>query len=173
MSRKRDSIPNVQYMAVSEIVPYENNPRLNDASVDYVANSIKEFGFKQPIVVDKDMVIIAGHTRWKAAKKLGLKEVPVIVADDLSPEQANAYRLADNKVGEFSLWDFDKLDLELGEIEFDMSDFGFRTQEFEWNDVEGISEENYSGTAEVKLVCPACGHCGLKQEFKRASDGDN
>lgn len=157
-------------VSIDAIEPYEDNPRLNEASVEYVANSIREFGFKQPIVVDKDMVIIAGHTRWKASKQLGLKEVPVIVADDLTPEQVKAYRLADNKVGEQSLWDFEKLDRELADLEIDMGEFGFRTQEFEWNDIEGISEENYSGSAEVKLVCPACGHCGLKQEFKREDE---
>ena len=113
-------------MAPGEITPYEKNPRLNDGAVDYVANSIREFGFRQPIVVDKDHVIIAGHTRLKAAIKLHLKEVPVIVADDLTPEQVKAYRLADNKVGEMALWDYDLLDLEMAGIEgFDMEDFGF------------------------------------------------
>lgn len=83
-----------------DIKPYEKNPRKNDEAVKYVAESIKEFGFKVPIVVDKDMTIVAGHTRYKAAKKLGLNEVPVIVADDLTDEQIKAFRLADNKTGE-------------------------------------------------------------------------
>ena len=113
-------------MPVNSIKPYENNPRCNDDAVEYVANSIREFGFKQPIVVDKNYVIIAGHTRFKAARKLGLKEVPVLVADDLTDEQAKAYRLADNKVGEFAGWDFDALNDELsGIFDIDMSDFGF------------------------------------------------
>ena len=86
----------VQEMNIDEVKPYENNPRVNDKSVDDVAKSIKEFGWQQPIVVDKDNVIIVGHTRWKAAKKLGMKKVPVVVASNLTPEQVKAYRLADN-----------------------------------------------------------------------------
>lgn len=110
---------------VSELIPYANNPRLNDGAVDAVAASIKNFGFKVPIIVDKDGVIVAGHTRLKAAQKLGLKTVPCIVADDLTPEQVKAFRLADNKVGELAEWDFEKLDLELEEIDLDMTQFGF------------------------------------------------
>jgi len=90
-----------------------------------VAESIKEFGFKVPIIVDKDNVIVAGHTRLRAAKKLGMKTVPCIVADDLTPEQIKAFRLADNKVSEFSEWDMDLLTSELKEIDFDMDIFGF------------------------------------------------
>ena len=113
-------------LGIDEVIPYDNNPRQNDEAVDLVANSIREFGFKQPIVVDSNRIIIAGHTRWKAAKKLGLKEVPVIIASDLTEEQARAYRLADNKVAEAALWDYDKLDQELAAIlDIDMSEFGF------------------------------------------------
>lgn len=111
---------------ISEIKPYENNPRNNDSAVDAVAASIREFGWQQPIVVDKDGVIIAGHTRYKAAKKLKLKEVPVVVADNLTDEQVRAYRLADNKSGELAEWDFAALEEELAVIsEIDMSAFGF------------------------------------------------
>ena len=106
----------VQEMNIDEIKPYENNPRVNDKSVDDVAESIKEFGWQQPIVVDKDNVIIVGHTRWKAAKKLGMKKVPVVVASSLTPEQVKAYRLADNKVSEESIWDNKKLLDELDEL---------------------------------------------------------
>lgn len=116
----------VQNVNIDTIKPYENNPRDNDGGVDAVANSIKEFGWQQPIVVDKDHVIIAGHTRYKAAKKLGLKEVPLVVADKLTDEQVKAYRLADNKTGELTDWDDDLLSDELGDIlDIDMSDFGF------------------------------------------------
>ena len=116
----------VTYMAVDSIIPYANNPRLNDNAVDAVAASIKEFGFKVPIVVDGENVIINGHTRLKAAHKLGLKQVPVIVADDLTPAQAKAFRLADNKTSELAEWDMGKLDIELAEIQdLDMNDFGF------------------------------------------------
>ena len=90
---------------LDEIRPYEKNPRRNDDAVDYVANSIKEFGWKQPIVIDKDGVIIAGHTRYKAAKKLKLKTAPCVIADDLTEDQVRAYRLADNKVSDFAVWD--------------------------------------------------------------------
>lgn len=119
----------VKDLKLSEIKPYENNARFNDEAVEFVANSIREFGFQQPIVVDKDRVIIAGHTRYKAAKELGIKEVPVVVANDLSEEKVKAYRLADNKTGEMAQWDFDKLFQELDDIdlntEIDMSEFGF------------------------------------------------
>lgn len=111
---------------VADLIPYENNPRKNDDAVEYVANSIREFGFKVPIVIDKENVIVAGHTRLKAAEQLGLNEVPCIVVDDLTEEQIKAFRLADNKVGEIAIWDFDALDLELDGIsDIDMSEFGF------------------------------------------------
>ena len=116
----------VQSMKIDEVKPYPNNPRNNDDGVEAVANSIKEFGWQQPIVVDKDNVIIVGHTRYKAAKKLGMDKVPVVVADNLSPEQVKAYRLADNKTGELTDWDMGLLDDELADIaDIDMSDFGF------------------------------------------------
>lgn len=117
----------VKSMSIDDIKPYENNPRDNDDAVDSVANSIKEFGWQQPIVVDKDMVIIVGHTRYKAAKKLGMDKVPsFFAASSLTPEQVKAYRLADNKVGELADWDMEKLSTELDGIEdIDMSEFGF------------------------------------------------
>ena len=116
----------IVYKKISELKPYENNPRNNDNAVEYVANSIKEFGFKVPIVIDKDNVIVTGHTRLKASELLGLKEVPCIVANDLTEEQIKAYRLADNKVSEVAEWDFDLLNTELEDIlDVDMSVFGF------------------------------------------------
>lgn len=119
--------------AVEEIIPYTNNPRINDGAVEHVANSIREFGFKNPIIVDGSGVIIAGHTRLKAAKQLGLDEVPVIVADDLNEEQVKAYRLADNKTGEIATWNDDLLQLEMSELigDFDMSEFGFDMDDFD------------------------------------------
>lgn len=113
-------------MKIDELIPYANNPRNNDDAVDFVANSIREFGFKVPIVIDSNNEIIAGHTRLKAAKKLGLTEVPCIVADDLSSEQIRAFRLADNKVGEIATWDMELLISELELIdEIDMETMGF------------------------------------------------
>lgn len=114
------------YKNINDIKPYEKNPRNNKAAIELVANSIKEFGFKVPIVIDKDGVIVAGHTRHKASKKLGLKEVPVVVADDLTEEQIKAFRIADNKTAEKAEWDFDLLNEEMGDIfNIDMTDFGF------------------------------------------------
>lgn len=130
------------YKKIEEIKPYENNPRNNEDAVDYVANSIKEFGFKSPIIIDKNNVIIAGHTRLKAGEKLGLKEVPCIMADDLTEEQIKAFRLADNKVGEIATWDLDKLELELENLNIDMSDFGFDLEEIELEDIEEESKED-------------------------------
>lgn len=102
---------------LDQIRPYERNPRRNDAAVAAVAGSIREFGFQQPIVVDEKGIIIAGHTRYKAAIQLGLQEVPVIVASDLTPAQIKAYRIADNKLGELAEWDLDLLPEELAELE--------------------------------------------------------
>ena len=112
-------------LGLEEIKPYEKNPRNNDNAVDAVAASIREFGFKVPIIIDKDNIIVAGHTRYKAAKKLGLKTVPCIKADDLNDEQIKAFRLADNKVSELAEWDFDLLNEELETITMDMEQFGF------------------------------------------------
>lgn len=116
-------------MRVEDLTPYENNPRRNEDAVEKVAASIQEFGFKVPIIIDRDGVIIAGHTRLKAATMLGLKTVPVIRADDLTPDQVKAFRLADNKVGEFSMWDLDALEAELATLEMDMSAFGFLNED--------------------------------------------
>ena len=113
-------------IALKDLKPYENNPRKNDDAVKYVAESIKEFGFKVPIVIDKNNGIVAGHTRYKAAKKLKMSEVPCIIADDLTDEQIKAFRLADNKVAEKAEWDFDLLNAELDDIiDLDMELFGF------------------------------------------------
>lgn len=139
----------VEYRNVADLNPYENNPRLNDGAVDAVAASIKEFGFKVPIVVDSDGVIVTGHTRVKAAEKLGLESVPVIVASDLSPEQVKAFRLADNKTSELAEWDMGKLDIELGEIEnIDMNDFGFNIDLPELEDSTIGIDDSYEDTGD-------------------------
>ena len=115
---------NIVYKKVKDLIPYENNPRNNDEAVDYVAKSIEEFGFKVPCVVSGDGVLITGHTRLKACKKLGIDEVPCIVADDLTEDQIKAFRIADNKVSEYSTWDNTKLAEELSDIMMDMTQFG-------------------------------------------------
>lgn len=153
---------------LSELKPYENNPRKNDEAVEYVANSIKEFGFKVPIVIDKDGVIVAGHTRYKAAKQLKLKTVPCIIADDLNEEQIKAFRLADNKTAEMAGWDFPLLDIELAEIEtLNMEDFGFKKVDFDFENVEDLGEDNYSEPEKDKLECPNCHHIDSKNRFKK------
>jgi len=123
---------NVELRKIDDIQPYDSNPRINDSAVDAVAASLQEFGFRQPIVVDADGVIVCGHTRWKAAQKLGLAKAPVHVAKDLSPEQIKAYRIADNKSGELAEWDFDILPIELSQLQaagFDMDLLGFGEKE--------------------------------------------
>ena len=142
----------IKEMRVSEIVPYKNNPRKNDGAVEAVANSIKEFGFKVPIIVDKENVIVAGHTRLKAAEYLGLETVPVITADDLTEEQVNAFRLADNKTGELAEWDFAKLEEELSQLEdIDMTQFGFDESEF-GDELEEIVEDEVPEAEEETTV---------------------
>ena len=117
---------NIQQVKLSDIKPYPKNPRKNDESVDAVASSIRDFGFRAPIIVDKDGVIIAGHTRYKAAKRLKLDTVPVIYASDLTPEQVQAYRIADNSAGSNSTWDLDLLQEIMTEIgsSYDMGTYG-------------------------------------------------
>ena len=146
----------VKELKTAELKEYANNPRNNESAVDKVAASIKQFGFKVPIVVDADSVIVAGHTRLKAAKKLGLENVPCIIADDLTPEQIKAYRLADNKTAEYSEWDFDKLEMELAalnELDFDMEQFGF--EELTTNDdLSANLEEARPSLADQYVVPP-------------------
>lgn len=150
---------NIVERAVAHLIPYARNPRKNDASVDSVAASIKEFGFKQPIVVDAQGVVVVGHTRLKAAQKLGLETVPVVVAEDLTPEQIKAYRILDNKVGEKSEWDAELLQLELSEIQLDLKvfevDFPF-TPDIAAEDWKEFDE---SAAEDVPMTeCPECGH---------------
>ena len=156
------------YKKVNELVPYENNPRINDEAVEYVKNSISEFGFKVPIVIDKNNVVIAGHTRLKASKELNLKEVPCIIADDLTEEQVKAFRLADNKVSEKSMWNYQKLDEELDNIlDIDMSMFDFNSLDIDWNEIEEISEETYQEPSHKMLECPKCHHIDRDIHFKK------
>lgn len=152
---------------INEIKPYEKNPRKNDEAVEYVANSIKEFGFKVPIIISKDNVIVAGHTRYKASKQLGLKEVPCIVADDLDENQIRAFRLADNKVSEFAKWDNEMLEEEIKQLDIELASFGFVEQmademfpeEEDTDLMDFFSDEiEQDGEKEPKKVtCPFCG----------------
>lgn len=147
---------------LSELIPYENNPRNNENAVEAVMNSIREFGFKVPIVIDKDNVIVAGHTRFEAAKKLGMEAVPCIVADDLTEEQVRAFRLADNKTAELAGWDFRMLEEELDRLELDMSQFGFKISDdididSFFSDAEPTEKEEPVKDEPKKIQCPHCG----------------
>lgn len=147
---------------IDELTPYENNPRKNDKSVDYVANSISQFGFKVPIVIDSSGVIVAGHTRYKAAVKLKIETIPCIVADDLTDEQIKAFRLADNKAGESSQWDMDLLADELdGILDLDMSDFGFIDMDMPEDDLALDLDDNKPEPEKEMQTC----HCP-KCEFE-------
>ena len=131
----------LEFLKTDSLIPYETNPRVNDSAVRFVANSIKEFGFQVPIVIDKNGVIIAGHTRLKAAKLLRMSEVPCIRAAALSDEQVKAFRIADNSVSEVSTWDESLLKLELEGIDFDFSDFGLKMPEIKLDPIELTAEE--------------------------------
>lgn len=140
---------NIVEKPIAELKPYDKNPRKNDGAVKFVAESIREFGFKVPIVIDRDGVIVCGHTRYKAAKKLKLQTVPCIVADDLSEQQIKAFRLADNKVAEQAEWDEDLLLEELGDLDgFNMDVFGFEGFDLDEDDIE--AEEDFYDEAPPK-----------------------
>lgn len=170
---------------INELVIYENNPRKNDEAVKYVAESITQFGFKVPVIIDKDNVIVAGHTRVKAAKKLKLKTVPCIVADDLTPEQIKAFRLADNKVSELSEWDEDLLNDELDDIcNIDMTVFGFDDletnmvdddKEIVEDDVPSVPEKPITQYGDVWLMGGhrlLCGDSTKAEEVLRLMNGE-
>lgn len=141
----------IKMIKVEDLKPYANNPRFNDDAVEYVAKSINEFGFKVPMVIDKNNEIVAGHTRYKASLELGLKEVPCIIADDLTEEQIKAFRLADNKVSEKAQWNYDLLDLELDDITgIDMSQFDFKALDFEDINLD-IEETGNRFSTETKI----------------------
>ncbi|HIG0360410.1 TPA: DNA modification methylase [Clostridium sporogenes] len=129
----------IEYLNIEKIKPYENNPRNNDAAVEKVAESIKEFGFKVPIIVSKDNIIIAGHTRYKAAKKLEVKEVPVVIAEDLTTEQVKAFRIMDNKSSELATWNYEALLKEMEELKIE--DYNLELTGFELNEIEGMMDE--------------------------------
>ena len=129
---------------IDKIKPYPNNPRHNEAAVEGVKRSIQEFGFKVPLVIDKDYTIVTGHTRHKACLELGITKIPCVMADDLTEQQIKAFRIADNKVSEVATWDIEKLNIELSEINFDMSDFDFVMPEITLDEPE-TEETGYYG----------------------------
>lgn len=168
---------------ISELKEYENNPRDNAQAVEAVANSIKEFGFKVPIIIDNENIIIAGHTRLKAAILLELTEVPCIIASDLTPDQAKAFRLADNKVGEIATWDIEKLKLELENIDgLDMSLFGFEENDYaeevyedDFDPNEHITEIPFSQIGDIYILGNhrlQCGDSTKEEDIKRLVNGN-
>ena len=154
---------NIQEIEIDKIIPYHNNPRKN-LNVDKVASSITEFGFQQPIVVDKNYVVIVGHTRLQAAKKLNYQKVPVFIAD-LSENKAKAYRIADNRLNEDSSWDYDFLNIEmniLNEGNYDLSQLGFNDEELKnllanQGDFEPTDIDDQSDIDEASERCKTCG----------------
>ena len=176
---------NIIEKPINEVIPYEKNPRINDNAVPAVMKSIEEFGFKVPIVIDKNGTIVTGHTRLKAAKKFGMKTVPCIVADDLTPEQIKAFRLADNKVAEAAEWDMELLNEELdGIVDIDMSDFNFSdiTDSPSSEDVVEDDDENIELPSEPKTRLGdiwvigrhklMCGDATSEDVLKRLMGGD-
>ena len=170
---------NIIYKKIDELKPYKNNPRKNDKAVKAVADSIKEFGFKVPIILDSNMEIIAGHTRLKAAKRLKYKEVPCIIADDLTPDQVRAFRLVDNKVGELAEWDIDLLNIELSEIELDLTPFEFKIEKTV-NDIEEddyevvVPDEPKSKKGDIYILGNhrlMCGDSTKEEDVERLMDG--
>jgi site-specific DNA-methyltransferase (adenine-specific) len=146
----------IEYIGIDKIKPYHNNPRKNDNAIEPVSKSIQQFGWQQPIVVDGEMVIIVGHTRYEAAKKLGLDKVPVVIATGLSKEQARSYRLVDNKTGDLSRWDTNKLLQELDAlIGFDLSAYDLSIPDFE---VKESTAETEKSDIKYKYTCSHCGH---------------
>lgn len=168
---------------ISELKEYENNPRKNDDAVEAVANSIHSFGFKVPVIIDSNGVIVAGHTRVKACRKLGIEEVPCVIADDLTDEQIKAFRLADNKTSEIAQWDLDKLAEELKGISMDMDQFGFEdleqqlgrdVMEDNFDESEALPEKPISKKGDVFILGDhrlMCGDSTDAESVKHLMDG--
>lgn len=151
----------IDYIDPSKLIPYEfNNRRHDEAQIDRIANSIKEFGFTQPLVIDESNIILVGHGRWIAAQKLKLDKVPVLIKSDLTETQKKAYRILDNKLQNDSTWDFNNLELELGHLEdldFDLKAWGL--EELMIPQIDPIRADDQSQLDEKsKIICPNCNH---------------
>lgn len=176
--------PKIAMMSLTDLKAYDNNPRKNDSAVDAVANSIREFGFKVPVIIDSNNIIVCGHTRVKAAKKLGMEEVPCIVADDLTDDQIKAFRLADNKTSELAEWDLDKLGEELKFIDMDMLQFGFEDLEAQlerdvleddFDESEKLPETPYARRGDVFVLGKhrlMCGDSTIEEDVKTLVDSN-
>lgn len=160
---------NIVEVPIDDLKMYDNNPRKNAEAVQFVKNSIAQFGFKVPLVIDKDYTIVCGHTRYKAARALKMGSLPCVIADDLSEDEIKAFRLADNKTAEMAGWDYEKLEWEFQDLdssEFDLADFGFfptfdtdNVDEFFKKDEKDDEDDSTVGIEATKTCCcPKCGH---------------
>ncbi len=160
----------IEYREINEIKPYNRNPRVNDKAIEFLMNSVKEFGFKVPITIDKDDVIITGHTRYEVAKRLGMDKIPTIKIEDLDDNKIKAFRLADNKVGEIAQWNYEKLEEELMELKtINKELLGFDEEDvnIDWDNIEEISLDNYEEPEHIIIQCPYCNHRDRKDRFKK------
>jgi ParB family chromosome partitioning protein len=168
-------IVKVQLVDIKTVIPYARNPRKNQEAVSKVAASIKEFGFKQPIVVDSENVVIAGHTRLMAAQQLDIKKVPIVVADDLTDAQVKAYRIADNRVSQEAEWDYDLLKLEMDDLvklDFSLDYIGFNEQEidtiFQKTGFDPAFIDEQGKLDELDPIYINCPHCGKEFDQRAA-----
>lgn len=157
----------IEELSLSAIKPYAKNPRKNDGAVKGVAESIKQFGFQQPIVIDKNNVIVVGHTRYKAAQQLGLEKVPCVRADQLTKEQVKAYRILDNKLNELATWDFETLAEELASIKFDFQGFNVELPQFNLGDLFDFEPSPAASTPDNKSSdVPFAGESDIPEELR-------
>ena len=171
--KKADGKMNIVYMPIDDIIPYKNNARRNEEAVPVVKASIEQFGFRVPVCVDRDNVLVYGHTRLLAARELGMTELPVVRADDLTPAQVRAFRLADNKVAEKSGWDFDKLAKELDKITIDMTQFGFTDIGEGLDDLfDGSAERKPAAEKKAEKIHIKCPHCGEEFDYDPSADAE-
>ena len=171
--KKADGKMNIVYMPIDDIIPYKNNARRNEEAVPVVKASIEQFGFRVPVCVDRDNVLVYGHTRLLAARELGMTELPVVRADDLTPAQVRAFRLADNKVAEKSGWDFEKLAKELDKITIDMTQFGFTDIGEGLDDLfDGSAERKPAAEKKAEKIHIKCPHCGEEFDYDPSADAE-
>ncbi len=158
----------VENVDIKKLILYENNPRENEKAIEAVMESIKNYGFNVPLTITKNNVIVTGHTRYEASKRLKLKTIPCLRIDDLTEEQINAYRIVDNKIAELSSWDYVKLNEELEKLLSKgviLNDFEYKPLEIE--NVDDVLEEFYVDALEKKYKCPFCDFTGSKERFKK------
>ena len=167
----------IEYVGIDEIYPSPNPGRKIDLGVPKVAASLKRLGFRSPIFVDAvNNIIVVGHTRWYAAKKLGFTKVPIVKVKDLSDEMMRVYRLADNRVAEFSTWDFAELNTEIESLKIELPDLDFGEigfidkPEIEWEKERDLDEKTYEEPHDNDIQCPKCGYVAGKSFFKKPTE---